>query len=60
MKAFFIEQCLPVLLQVNVVVFDKTGTITHGTPEVMRVKYLVENNRLQKGKLCRQNCLYYR
>lgn len=51
MKAFFIEQCLPVLLQVNVVVFDKTGTITHGTPEVMRVKYLVENNRLPHNKM---------
>uniref|UniRef100_A0A803Y820 Copper-transporting ATPase 1 n=1 Tax=Meleagris gallopavo TaxID=9103 RepID=A0A803Y820_MELGA len=36
---------------VNVVVFDKTGTITHGTPEVMRVKYLVESNRLPHNKM---------
>lgn len=40
-----------VLLQVKVVVFDKTGTITHGTPEVMQVKFLVESNRLSRSKM---------
>lgn len=33
------------------VVFDKTGTITHGTPEVMQVKFLVEGNQLPHNKM---------
>ncbi|NXA74222.1 ATP7A ATPase, partial [Thryothorus ludovicianus] len=37
--------------KVKVVVFDKTGTITHGTPEVMQVKFLVEGNLLPRHKL---------
>ncbi|KAJ7396143.1 ATPase copper transporting alpha [Pitangus sulphuratus] len=37
--------------KVKVVVFDKTGTITHGTPEVMQVKFLVEGNQLPRHKL---------
>ncbi|XP_050166501.1 copper-transporting ATPase 1 [Myiozetetes cayanensis] len=37
--------------KVKVVVFDKTGTITHGTPEVTQVKFLVEGNQLPRHKL---------
>uniref|UniRef100_A0A8D0H821 Copper-transporting ATPase 1 n=1 Tax=Sphenodon punctatus TaxID=8508 RepID=A0A8D0H821_SPHPU len=37
--------------KVNVVVFDKTGTITHGTPVVMQVKILVESNRMPRNKM---------
>ncbi|XP_063272558.1 copper-transporting ATPase 1 [Prinia subflava] len=37
--------------KVKVVVFDKTGTITHGTPEVMQVKFLAEGNLLPRHKM---------
>ncbi|XP_069319209.1 copper-transporting ATPase 1 isoform X1 [Eulemur rufifrons] len=37
--------------KVNVVVFDKTGTITHGTPVVNQVKILVESNRISRNKI---------
>ncbi|XP_036030945.1 copper-transporting ATPase 1 isoform X2 [Onychomys torridus] len=36
---------------VKVVVFDKTGTITHGTPVVNQVKVLVESNRIPRNKI---------
>uniref|UniRef100_A0A9L0SYL0 Copper-transporting ATPase 1 n=1 Tax=Equus caballus TaxID=9796 RepID=A0A9L0SYL0_HORSE len=36
---------------VKVVVFDKTGTITHGTPVVNQVKVLVESNRMSRNKI---------
>uniref|UniRef100_A0A667HYG1 Copper-transporting ATPase 1 n=1 Tax=Lynx canadensis TaxID=61383 RepID=A0A667HYG1_LYNCA len=36
---------------VKVVVFDKTGTITHGTPIVNQVKVLVETNRISRNKI---------
>ncbi|KAM5221768.1 copper-transporting ATPase 1 [Ctenodactylus gundi] len=37
--------------KVKVVVFDKTGTITHGTPVVSQVKVLVESNRISLNKI---------
>ncbi|KAM4019599.1 copper-transporting ATPase 1 isoform 2-T2 [Anomaloglossus baeobatrachus] len=36
---------------IRTVVFDKTGTITHGSPIVMQVKILVESNRMPLNKL---------
>uniref|UniRef100_A0A452V135 Copper-transporting ATPase 1 n=1 Tax=Ursus maritimus TaxID=29073 RepID=A0A452V135_URSMA len=44
-------QCILIFLQVKVVVFDKTGTITHGTPVVNQVKVLVESNRISRSKI---------
>ncbi|KAJ7310517.1 hypothetical protein JRQ81_007439 [Phrynocephalus forsythii] len=38
-------------ITVKVVVFDKTGTITHGTPVVMQVKMLAESHRVPRSKI---------
>uniref|UniRef100_UPI00398F31DE copper-transporting ATPase 1 n=1 Tax=Pristiophorus japonicus TaxID=55135 RepID=UPI00398F31DE len=37
--------------KINTVVFDKTGTITHGTPRVMNLKLLAERNYISQMKL---------
>lgn len=37
--------------KVRTVVFDKTGTITHGSPVVMQVKLLIESNKMPTNKL---------
>lgn len=37
--------------KIQLVVFDKTGTITYGAPEVVQVKLLVEGNRMPRSRL---------
>ncbi|XP_036432821.1 copper-transporting ATPase 1 [Colossoma macropomum] len=37
--------------RIQSVVFDKTGTITYGAPEVVQVKMVVEGNRMPHSKL---------
>ncbi|XP_067903426.1 copper-transporting ATPase 1 isoform X2 [Heterodontus francisci] len=37
--------------KINTVVFDKTGTITHGTPRVMNLKMLSESSYISQMKL---------
>ncbi|XP_062845073.1 copper-transporting ATPase 1 [Trichomycterus rosablanca] len=37
--------------KIQCVVFDKTGTITYGTPKVVQVKMLVEGNQIPRSKL---------
>lgn len=43
--------CLSLSLQTNVVMFDKTGTITHGVPQVTRVLVLWEMARMPLRKI---------
>lgn len=42
------ESFLP---QIQSVVFDKTGTITYGSPEVVQVKIVVEGNKMPRSRL---------
>ncbi|KPP69160.1 hypothetical protein Z043_112097, partial [Scleropages formosus] len=37
--------------KIQTVVFDKTGTITYGTPRVVQVKLLVEGNHMPRSRL---------
>ncbi|XP_068596463.1 copper-transporting ATPase 1 [Brachionichthys hirsutus] len=37
--------------KVHTVVFDKTGTITYGTPKVVQVKMVVEGNKMPRSRL---------
>ncbi|XP_046879490.1 copper-transporting ATPase 1 [Hypomesus transpacificus] len=37
--------------KIQLVVFDKTGTITYGAPKVVQVKLLVEGNRMPRTRL---------
>ncbi|KAJ8406011.1 hypothetical protein AAFF_G00308990 [Aldrovandia affinis] len=37
--------------KIQTVVFDKTGTITYGTPKVIQVKMVVEGNRVPRSRL---------
>ncbi|MEQ2190439.1 hypothetical protein XENOCAPTIV_017501 [Xenoophorus captivus] len=37
--------------KVQCVVFDKTGTITHGAPKVVQVKMVVEGNKMPRSRL---------
>lgn len=37
--------------KIQSVVFDKTGTITYGAPQVVQVKIVVEGNRMPRSKL---------
>ena len=38
-------------LQIQSIVFDKTGTVTHGVPRVARIKMFVENSVCSIQKL---------
>lgn len=38
-------------MQVQSVVFDKTGTITYGAPKVIQVKIVVEGNKMPRSRL---------
>lgn len=38
-------------MQVQSVVFDKTGTITYGAPKVIQVKMVVEGNKMSRSRL---------
>uniref|UniRef100_A0A4W3K7M9 P-type Cu(+) transporter n=1 Tax=Callorhinchus milii TaxID=7868 RepID=A0A4W3K7M9_CALMI len=47
LKFDLVEMYVPI----NTVVFDKTGTVTHGTPVVMKLEMLTESNRMPRTRL---------
>lgn len=48
---FCVCVCISLVLQIKTVMFDKTGTITHGVPKVMRVLLLVDKATLPLRKV---------
>lgn len=49
-------ESLEVAKKVNVVVLDKTGTITKGKPEVTVMKWITENERLKQALVSLEKC----
>lgn len=50
-KPFFFFSPYFLGVQVQSVVFDKTGTITYGAPKVIQVKMVVEGNKMPRSRL---------
>ena len=43
--------CVNICLQIQTVVFDKTGTITYGAPKVVQMRMVVEGNKMPRSRL---------